>query len=539
VSSIVFHVDKKTGTRYAYESISYRDPVSKKPRSKQKYLGKFDPETNTIIRTNRRKKHNTPEITAKGSKSTITEGNDTLPQDFKQIGSNVTVSSMLVGTHLFMELISEKLQIKPLLQKHFPAEYEMILSTIYYLVSQGRLLSNIDKWSKNHIHPFNRYITIPQISSLLSDISMDNIQEFLYAWSKKFAKEDMLLYDITSISSYAKTIHHIRRGNNPDMENFEQINLALICGRKSLLPAHYRTIRGSISDVSSLEKTFEYFNSQKIKTPTYVLDKSFESISNIDYLLRNNFTFLIPLPPNISLISPIIDSYYDDMLLPDNYFRINDEETIYIITHKLKLFEIYKPCYLHIYYQPEIVEKDLKEFMDNLITLKEQIEMNDINKNLFSTYKAYLKISKTPEAGITVRYNYEKIKTHRDRYYGFFCLLSPNIKDPLECLQIYRNRDIIENYFDDLKNLLDEKHLRIKYPNRMEARLFIQFLSLIYSSMIRSIIYDSKSPLKNMSLRAIFDELEILTEIIFHPDGSKFCNDTDKQTKKILDLFRD
>ena len=34
---------------YAYRQESYRDPVTRKPRTTRTYLGRFDPETNTII----------------------------------------------------------------------------------------------------------------------------------------------------------------------------------------------------------------------------------------------------------------------------------------------------------------------------------------------------------------------------------------------------------------------------------------------------------------------------------------------------------
>ena len=40
---------KKTGIKYAYESVSYWDKDKKQPRSKRRYLGKVDPETGEII----------------------------------------------------------------------------------------------------------------------------------------------------------------------------------------------------------------------------------------------------------------------------------------------------------------------------------------------------------------------------------------------------------------------------------------------------------------------------------------------------------
>ena len=53
MSCIVYQTNKKTGVKYAYESISYWDPEKKQPRSKRKYLDKVDPETGEIIYTNK------------------------------------------------------------------------------------------------------------------------------------------------------------------------------------------------------------------------------------------------------------------------------------------------------------------------------------------------------------------------------------------------------------------------------------------------------------------------------------------------------
>ncbi len=57
MSSIVYQVDKKTGTKYAYESFSYWDKEKQQPRSRRKYIGKVDPVTGEIIRKGEGKKH--------------------------------------------------------------------------------------------------------------------------------------------------------------------------------------------------------------------------------------------------------------------------------------------------------------------------------------------------------------------------------------------------------------------------------------------------------------------------------------------------
>lgn len=56
MSCIVYQIDKRTGAKYAYESVSYWDKDKKQPRSKRKYIGRVDLETGEIIDTQHKKK---------------------------------------------------------------------------------------------------------------------------------------------------------------------------------------------------------------------------------------------------------------------------------------------------------------------------------------------------------------------------------------------------------------------------------------------------------------------------------------------------
>lgn len=66
MSCIVYQVNKKTGIKYAYESISYWDKDKQQPRSKRKYLGRVDPDTGEIIR-DRKSKSDSAEPSEKNS----------------------------------------------------------------------------------------------------------------------------------------------------------------------------------------------------------------------------------------------------------------------------------------------------------------------------------------------------------------------------------------------------------------------------------------------------------------------------------------
>ena len=58
MACIVYQVNKKTGIKYAYESISYWDKEKQQPRSKRKYIGRVDENTGEIIRETKPEKEN-------------------------------------------------------------------------------------------------------------------------------------------------------------------------------------------------------------------------------------------------------------------------------------------------------------------------------------------------------------------------------------------------------------------------------------------------------------------------------------------------
>jgi transposase len=87
----------------------------------------------------------------------------------------------------------------------------------------------------------------------------------------------------------------------------------------------------------------------------------------------------------------------------------------------------------------------------------------------------------------TVDFNMERILRHRDRYAGHVCFITTDktIKSAADALQEYSTRDYIEKDFDEMKNNLDMRRIRVHTDDRMRARLLIQFIAEIYIREIR------------------------------------------------------
>jgi hypothetical protein len=118
-------------------------------------------------------------------------------------------------------------------------------------------------------------------------------------------------------------------------------------------------------------------------------------------------------------------------------------------------------------------------------------------------------VKETPKRGRKIIFNNSAIEEYRKKYVGFFCILTKKKMEPLEVLEIYRRKEKVENCFDDMKNQLDRKRLRIHSSQAMDSRLFVQFLALILLTKIR-MIAKQRRELKYLTVRDIATQTNIL-----------------------------
>ena len=84
-----------------------------------------------------------------------------------------------------------------------------------------------------------------------------------------------------------------------------------------------------------------------------------------------------------------------------------------------------------------------------------------------------------------------------------------DIKDQVEALRVYRDKDYVEKCFDDLKNQLDIKRLRIHTSSTLNGRLFVQFIDM---SALRKKMRDAGLTEK-YTVRELLLEMEALIQV--------------------------
>jgi transposase len=511
------HYNKKTGVTYVYSVESYWDKEKKAPRNRQICLGKLDEVTGELIPAKRKKP--------------ITEQT---PDE-----SNMTVSVKVCGPYLLLSKIDTDLGIGHLMERCFPDVYREIMSLVYFIVQKGLPLSRCEFWSRNHLHPYQEGISSQRVSELLLMMTEDNRQRFLSLWAAKMLENDYLCYDITSISSYSKN-EYIKYGYNRDGEALPQINLAMLFGQKCKLPAYYRRLPGNLPDISTLKTTVETLDLLQIglNKVQFSMDRGFYSQKNVDELFSRHYHFILAVPTGRTWVENIIDKYYEGVSSPQNYYLTEDNEVLYAVSHLHKWGESKKRCYLHLYYNAQKAADDFDTLSHTLVECKAELENNKKVEKHRELYQRFFLIKETPKRGRKITYNETEIQRYRKRYAGFFCILSTNMKDSHEVLKIYRAKEAVENSFDDLKNQLDMKRLRVHTSPAMDARLFLQFVALIFICKIRmSLQQQTDSDLKYLTVRETMEALESLVKLKCSGRRNPVYSEITELQKKIISAF--
>jgi len=164
--------------------------------------------------------------------------------------------------------------------------------------------------------------------------------------------------------------------------------------------------------------------------------------------------------------------------------------------------------YIHYYYNIDKAAEDEKVFDRRLIALKQELESGKRVPEHENLYQNYFTIKTTPKRGIQVTVKEENVRNIK-RYYGFFALITNETMDAVTALELYRNKDVVEKAFGNLKERLNMRRALVSSEQSLERKLFVQFVALIYLSYIKKQM-QVKGILKEYTLPGLLDKLDVI-----------------------------
>jgi transposase len=502
-------VNAPNGTVYVYENVSYWDKQEKKTKHKRKCIGHVDPATGDIV-PNRIKK----EATAK---------NVVRFCDVKGIG----ISKLL-------DRIVELTGLREILKFTFENDWRQILSCAYYLISEGNALSRIEQWSATNTMPFDGIITSQRVSELLIRITGGLQLRFFAKWMEYNQNSEYYALDITSVSSYSELINFLRRGYNRDKEKLPQINLLMVSSEMSHTPLFFKVLPGSIKDVSTLVETLNVLDMLDNKIPHVVMDKGFYSEVNVDALYDRHIKFMVGVPFTVGYANEYVDKAREAGIFSHMNYRMIFDDEVYVMS-ELTSWNSHR-CYVHVYYDSLKAETENRKFDHLLYVCFQELTTGKRQDDHRAHYERFFTVKETPKRGRKVEYKQEAINKHRGNVTGWFVMISNDIKDPVKALEIYRMKDTAEKAFDDLKNDLDCKRLRIHSTQAMEGRLFIQFIALILSNKIKRMMNEA-GWYKHYDMQQVIDEMKALRVVKTDGHRKNLISTPTAFQDKIIKLF--
>ena len=500
--AIVYQTDKRSGITYAYQSISYWDKEKKQSRARRTLIGRVVNETGEIVPTDGRNRK---------------VPGDMLPEKRGTKAANGVHRSFYGATYL-LDAIGDKLGITLDLKQCFPDTYRQILSIAYYLILEDCTpLYRFEKWETLHKHPYGNNITSQRSSELFASITEESKQRFFILQGKRRIELEFWAYDTTTLSSYSETLKQVQYGHNKEHDRLPQLNLALVFGQESNLPFYYRKLAGNIPDsktICHLLYELDILGYSKVKL---VMDRGFYSEYNVNCLFQNHVKFLVSVKMSLIFIRNELDVIYDTFR---SYEYYNENYALYFRTvrttwnytqkrpYKGDNLKDSRRIYIHYYYNFDKAADDEKDFDRRLIALKQELESGERISQHEKLYQQYFTVKTTPSRGTRVKVREESVNEAK-RYYGFFALITNETMDAVTALELYRNKDVVEKAFGNLKERLNMRRTLVSSEQSLDGKLFIQFVALIYLSYIKKQM-QMKDLVKNYTVTELLDKLDVI-----------------------------
>jgi transposase len=543
-----------SGIIYLYLSFSFRN-INGKPDTKRKLIGKVNSQNNEIVFNKYfenyiiENKLNDNDIKLdiynkllaknlitdkKNINKDIEDSNDNSSYIFTEEEINNSYN-FKIGAPYFLNSLSNKLGLTQILYDVFPKSYNKILSLAYYLIDTDSPCLYCDNWVENHMLSIKSHeMSSQRIGELYKSITYNDRINFYNKWSALITENEYCAVDITSISSYSNLIEYVEHGYNREGDKLKQINLCLVFGENSGLPIFSLHYPGSLKDVSTLTSTLDQLLILQDNNFKLVMDKGFYSNKNINYMLKNDkvIEFLIAVPFTNKFAKEFVTN--NESFINDNNLISCADDIMYAQKFNLlwlNKFNIYAYVFfnqnLHILAKQALIKKAfmlLNKVENGKIKCNES---KDVNKYIISNIKNINKEDKQ------YKINYSAINKEV-QHTGWLIILSNKLMDVNNVINIYRSKDVVGKGFEQLKERLEMRRLRVHSVENMEVKIFISFIAHILLSHINfkmqvNHLYQ-RFNLKKMLSKLNTIELKVIK-------SSYFINEPTAIQKEIFKIF--
>jgi transposase len=431
------------------------------------------------------------------------------------------------GDFFLMDRIARDIGLSRVLSNVYGEMGDEILILAIYMALTGQALYRCDGWQRETLTGRDGKLSSQRCSRVLKALDETRRMDFFRAWALVRQQHEYLAYDVTSVSSHSRGNELVEHGYNRDGEDMAQINLGMYYGEESGLPIFYCTYKGSIVDKSHLPYMMQYNERLGIKDVCFVMDRGFFSESNVRWMAHKH-RFIMGISNSLRMSKDIIADYgeqvmssrYDIGLSGANGISIDDDR--YEFRSKI-----------HLYYSIDKLSDEGRIFREKLAKWEEDLREG---KNVKAAEDYFHVDFDSDKETMVVTRNHAAID-EKLRNMGYFLMMTTDLnRSASEVLDIYRKKDLIEKCFDELKNDLDMKRLRVHSNVAADGKMFIAFIGLILRTYVHQKLKDYIDSKRPISMAQIFDELRMI-KTVKTTSGMWLHNPLTKRQRTILEQF--
>jgi len=511
-------IKKINGIEYWYEDIPYYDKEKKQIRHRSKYIGRNVNGKPVRVRD------------ALNSSDAISSP------------SSKPINSYNYGEFLPLQKIIDELKIGEYLGDLFnEKDRNMILAMALNRVIRPMAMYNLKTWYENSALSL-QWPELPlksqNISNLLAKVGDSDIpSKFIGKMFRNLGTKRTLMYDLTSFSSYSQLINLLEYGYNRDDSNLPQLNLSMIMDHEKGIPVMYDIYPGSIVDVTTLKNTIKKIEAYGVENFTLVMDRGFFSKGNIEELIHEKIPFIMPATMALKSVKELMSSAQKDIESPEYLHKFN-KKPIFVKPVTLEQDELKVDGYC--FYDPKREIDEKNAFYSRLYDVKKKLEETAI-----PGWRNAGEVFKERAREMASFYSWKKIDDHfrinikknavsqRVNRMGKFFLFYYGERDWMECLTVYRERDIVEKGFKIMKNDIQSLPLNTNKDSTTRGFIFVCFIGLIIRTKLLNIMRETKV-IEDYTVESLLLELEKIRKIELQ-NGEVIVTELTRKQKEIME----
>lgn len=366
------------------------------------------------------------------------------------------------------------------LKKTFGAEVGAdLLRLAVYQYLDGGSMDCFEQWASQHWLPKARTFSGQRISEMLSKITHQDITSYLklrnHRCVEHFNKvktqaEELkkpgprfryLALDSTALSTYSVTISSAAYGYAKQNPKLRQVNFTLGVDYLNGDVCYAYESEGSITDKSVYPHLMMdlHHNGYNLQDTVIVTDRGYQSIYNIQRLLDIEINYVCGVPLTEESVKQLFERYKSSLSNPaflNGRLKVAARTSKELCEKATDSGPLHLSTSLHLYKYPELAAQQAISLHQKI---EEVLEKKNSGEKLHSADRSRVRnyiVENNKNVWVKNIKGLEEFLTRA----GCFAIRTNCIEDPFECLAVYKQRQIVETAFRQMKVLNGNNRLR-------------------------------------------------------------------------------